>query len=99
MRNVYLMAGLVATAIGLSAVSTGSAFAMGCLTNQENLPGVSLTNNPMVPNEGFGYDKTDADAAIAKGNTCSTTEQSQAVSDIQSPDARSHARPNVSDNN
>jgi hypothetical protein len=37
----------------------------------------------MTPNAGTEYDKATYDAALAKGNACPTTEQSQPVSDIQ----------------
>ncbi len=81
MHKISLFAGLVATVIGLGAVSTaGSAFAAGCLTSQEALPQLSLSHDSMVPGAGFGYDKDNYAAALAKGNNCATTPQSTSAS-------------------
>jgi hypothetical protein len=82
MRKISLFTGIVATVIGLGAVATaGSAFAEGCLTAQQQLPPISLSQDSMIPNAGFGYDNDAYDAALAKGNICTTTQQSQPVSD------------------
>jgi len=88
MRKIFLMAGVVATAIGMSAIASGSAFAMGCLNNRADLVPLSLTHNPMADNgehgaksEGFGYDRNAYLSVIAQGNTCNTTEQSQPLTD------------------
>lgn len=78
MRKSLLLAGVAALTVGLGAASS-SAYAMGCLTNQEALPFMSLSHDDMVPDAGFGYDKDAYDAALAKGNACSTTQQSQPV--------------------
>ena len=95
MNKISLFAGLVATVVGLGAVSTsGSAFAAGCLTNQDALPQLSLSHDAAVPEAGFGYDKDSYDAALAKGNTCGTTQQSAPVSptdNSQSSASKAHA--------
>lgn len=90
MRKSILLAGLVATTMGLGAVSTGSAFAMGCLSPELATPPVSLTNNAMgdksqngAASKGFGYDRDAYLAALAKGNACGTSEQSLPVSETQ----------------
>ena len=55
MRKFSLVAGLLVSVIGLSAVSTtSSAFAAGCLPNQNGAALQSLTNDTMVPNAGAG---------------------------------------------
>ena len=89
MRTSILLAGIVATTIGLGAVSTASAFA-ACLSPELATPPVSLTNNQMADkadhgasSQGYGYDKGAYDAALAKGNACGTSEQSQPVSATQ----------------
>jgi len=93
MRNIIVLAGIVATTIGLGAVSTGSAFAMGCLSPEvQALVPVDLTHNAMGDNSqhgasstGFGYDKAAYDAAYAKGNACPASEQSQPIAGTQLP--------------
>jgi hypothetical protein len=79
MRKLSLLAGAVALAIGCGGAAS-SAFAAGCLTNQEQLPPMSLTHDAMIDGAGFGYDKGAYDAELAKGNSCAVTQQSQPVS-------------------
>ena len=90
MRTSILLAGIVATTIGLGAVSTGSAFAAGCLAPEVATPPVSLSHNDMgdkgtnfagASSKGFGYDRDAYLAALAKGNSCGVDQQSQPVSD------------------
>jgi hypothetical protein len=94
MRNVSLLLGAVAMAAGLSVVST-SAFADACLTSQDNLVPMSLSHNAMVPGAGYGYDKDAYDAALAQGNVCQTTQQSQPVSDVQNTTGKSKTGSNA----
>jgi hypothetical protein len=91
MRNIYLIAGLVA-AIGASGVTTGPAAAEGCLNPYAGV--LSLTHDAMVPNEGHGYDKAFVDAQLAKGNRCFTIEQSQEVEDSPAFQYNRRANPN-----
>ena len=95
MRKISLFAGVVALALGATAVSS-SAFA-ACLTSQEQLTPMSLTHDDMVPNAGFGYNKDAYNAALAKGNACPVTQQAQPVSDTQ-PVAHARARTQASYN-
>lgn len=90
MRKSILLAGLVATTIGLGAVSTGSAFAMGCLSPELATPPASLTYNDMndesangASSTGYSYDRNAYVAALAKGNSCGVDQQSQPVSATQ----------------
>jgi hypothetical protein len=92
MRKISLFGGIVVLTLGMAAVSTaGSAFAMGCLDNQDSLPAISLSHNGLTPGAGFGYDKDGYDAAIAKGNACPATEQATPVSDTQLRNGKSRA--------
>lgn len=81
MRKISLVIGATVLAFGVTAASS-AAFA-SCLTNQESLPTISLSQTAMTPNDGTEYDKGAYDAAVGKGNACPTTEQSQPVSDVQ----------------
>ena len=81
--------------IGVGALSgASSAFAADCLTNQSALPPISLSQDSMIPNAGFGYDKDAYDAALAKGNACPTTQQSQPVADFSNSTHRAHVQSN-----
>jgi hypothetical protein len=98
MRKLSLIAGIAATTIGLAVVSTGSAFAMGCLSPDLQTPPVSMANNQLgdsdvngASSKGFGYDRDAYLAALAKGNACSATQQSQPVSDTQMLNAKKPA--------
>lgn len=93
MRKFIVLTSAVVMALGVGAASS-SAFAMGCLINQENLPPISLAQSAMVPNAGFEYDKAAYDAALAKGNACPGTQQSQPVSAVQSNGTRTHVTNN-----
>jgi uncharacterized protein (DUF1501 family) len=88
MRTSILLAGIVATTIGFGAVSTVSASA-ACLSPELATPPVSLSHNDMADksqngyggasSQGYGYDKGAYLAALAKGNSCGTTEQSAPI--------------------
>jgi hypothetical protein len=91
MRKLIVLTGAVVMALGVGAASS-SAFAMGCLTNQENLPPMTLAQSAMVPNAGYEYDKGAYDAALAKGNACPATQQSQPVSDVENMNGKTRAR-------
>jgi len=83
MQKLALFAGAVVMALGVSAASS-SAFAMGCLDNQNQMVTPSLTDSLMPTTGGNGtgsagnvaYDVGAYNALLAKGNTCSTTQQS-----------------------
>jgi hypothetical protein len=83
MRKFSLVAGLLVSVIGLSAVSTtSSAFAAGCLPNQNGAALQSLTNDTMVPNAGAGPHSS-YDVTSVQGNSCSVTQQSAPVQDVK----------------
>ena len=81
MQKIALLTGAVVMALGMGAAST-SAFAMGCLTNQNKMPTPSLSDNLMAISGGTAsalpapYDVGRYNALVAKGNACPTTEQS-----------------------
>ena len=92
MRSKYVLAGIVTMTIGLGAISTGSAFAMGCLSPEVATPPVSLANTPMGDmsdhgawSKGFGYDRDAYLAALARGNACGTSQQSQPLAATELP--------------
>jgi hypothetical protein len=84
MQKLALFAGAVVMALGVSAASS-SAFAMGCLDNQSNMVAPSLVANFISSAPGGAgaasalppaYDVSQYNADLAKGNACSTTQQS-----------------------
>jgi len=91
MRNTYVLAGILAMTIGFGAISIGSASA-ACLSPEVAKPPVSLTHNDMSDmsangawSKGFGYDRDAYLAALAKGNSCSVSQQSEPVAATQLP--------------
>lgn len=74
MLKLSMLAGVAVAAIGFASMTSGSAFAAGCLNT--TLPPITLSHNAMVPNAGYEYDKSAYDAEAAKGNHCATTQQS-----------------------
>jgi hypothetical protein len=81
MKNVIKLAAVGIVALGMGAAST-SAFAAGCLYNQNQMVTPSLTDNLMAESGSTAtalpapYDVAQYNALLAKGNTCPTTQQS-----------------------
>jgi hypothetical protein len=92
MRKIALLAGATIMALGLGAASS-SAFAMGCLTSQDQMVTPSLTANTIseAPSTGGSatalppaYNIAEYNTLVAKGNACPTTEQSLPIGQQQS---------------
>ena len=83
MQKLALFAGAVVMALGVGAASS-SAFAMGCLDNQNQMVTPSLSLSVMPAPSGNGtdtngttaFDVAQYNALLAKGNACPSTEQS-----------------------
>jgi len=98
MHKLSMLAGIAVAAIGMASLSSGSAFAMGCLNS--TLPPISLSQNAMVPNAGYEYDKAAYDAQLAKGNACGVTQQSYSTgSDNRSANNPDEPTPNATAHN
>jgi hypothetical protein len=89
MQNIVKLAGVAIVALGMGAAST-SAFAMGCLTNQNQMVTPSLSDNVMATYGSTAsalpapYDVAQYNALLAKGNACPTTQQSLPLDQQQS---------------
>ena len=71
MRKISLIAGAIALAAGLGAVSTASTAFAACLNPDAGI--IDLSHNAMQPGAGWGYDKDAVDRELAKGNNCAVT--------------------------
>jgi|SwirhisoilCB1_FD_contig_71_503784_length_523_multi_2_in_0_out_0_1 hypothetical protein len=97
MKNVIKLAAIGIVALGMGAAST-SAFAAGCLTNQNQMVTPSLTDNLMAESGSTAtalpapFDVAQYRALLAKGNTCPTTQQSLPLDQQQSYHGSAFAR-------
>ncbi|HTJ56928.1 MAG TPA: hypothetical protein VL418_05105 [Devosiaceae bacterium] len=72
-----LMAGLAGTVLlGVVGLAPTPAAAQVCLNPYAGA--VSLSQYPMDPGNGFGYDRNFVNQQLAKGNRCATTAQQSA---------------------
>ena len=73
MRNIPLIAGLMVAGLGMATMTASSALAADVCLNPATID-MSMTQGAMQNSP--GYNVAEFDAAMAKGNRCSTTQQS-----------------------
>jgi hypothetical protein len=83
MRKISLFAGVVALALGVTAMS-GSAFA-ACLNSERQLPAVSLTQDTGNDLQGLSNDDDAYQAILNEGNSCLVQQSQPVAQDNRAP--------------